>query len=77
MCDDESVHTKYVECLDEEFKDDPKGDVEALNESILAGLRSSVAAACPVSVPEKIHKPWLNDELSRLIKPFYIDFTPL
>ena len=68
LCDDESVRTKYVECLDEEFKDDPKGDVEALNESILAGLRSSVAAACPVSVPEKTHKPWLNDELSRLIQ---------
>ena len=54
--------------LDEEFKDTPKGDVEALNESILADLRSSVAAACPFAVPDKAHKPWLNDELSRLIQ---------
>ena len=41
-------------------------DVEELKGEILGGISHSLAAACPVAVPDKQHKPWVNQELRKL-----------
>ena len=68
LASDESVCAGYVNKLVEVFKGIPTGDVEELNKSILEGIHESIVASCPITVPDKQHKPRENDELRQMIQ---------